>query len=84
MLKDDTIDVIDIFDNHISSIFVNNHLVFEGVYPTNANTALVGGMHVRDAKPIEDEELKQWMDEATDGIIYMSFGSVRKILHFIA
>ncbi len=42
------------------------------------NSAEVGGIHCRPARPVEgDEELGRWMDGAGNGFVYVSFGTVR-------
>ncbi len=41
------------------------------------NTVEVGGIHCRPARPVEgDDELRDWMDSAKDGFIFLSFGTV--------
>ena len=59
--------------------FMNSHPVLENIYPTNENTAMVGGLHVREAEEIKDKELKKWLDEAKDGAILVSYGSVSNL-----
>lgn len=65
----------------IDFALVNSHPVLESVFPRNANTALIGGLHVkRTVDPIKDEDLKKWLDEAEEGVIYVSYGSVSQAL----
>jgi glucuronosyltransferase len=52
--------------------------IFDSVRPINPNTAFVGGMHLHDPKPLP-ADLKKWADDAKDGFIYISFGSVSAI-----
>ncbi len=55
----------------------NAYPIFDNVRPINPNTAMVGGLHLRKAKPLPDD-LKKWADDATEGFVYVSFGSVSK------
>ena len=59
-------------------LLLNSHVAFEGVLPTNPNTATVGGIHLKEAKPLPDD-LKKFLDGASEGAIYVSFGSVSDI-----
>lgn len=49
--------------------------MFEYVAPLNPNTALIGGIHCRPPKPLP-KDLQSWLDNATDGAILVSYGSV--------
>ncbi|XP_059088852.1 uncharacterized protein LOC131884964 [Tigriopus californicus] len=53
----------------------NGHPIFDGVRPTNPNMEVVGGLHLNDPKPLP-KDIKEWIDGAKDGVIYVSFGSV--------
>ena len=44
-------------------------------YPPNVIE--LGSLHVRDAKPLP-KDLKQFMDSASKGVVYVSFGSALK------
>lgn len=56
-------------------MFVNTHYSFTGSRP-NAPTVLeLGGIHIKDAKPL-DPELKAILDSAKEGVIYVSWGSM--------
>lgn len=58
-----------------SMMFVNTHYSFTGSRP-NAPTVLeLGGIHIKDAKPL-DPELKAILDSAKEGVIYVSWGSM--------
>ncbi len=52
--------------------------IMDSVRPINPNTAFVGGLHLRPPKPLPDD-LKKWMDDAKEGVVYVSFGSVRAL-----
>ncbi|XP_075217916.1 UDP-glucosyltransferase 2-like [Lycorma delicatula] len=47
--------------------------------PVQPNTIYVGPMHLQTTPAPLPEDLKKWMDEAEDGIIYFSLGSNMKI-----
>ncbi len=49
--------------------------MFDSVRPFNPNTDFVGGLHLQKAKPLPDD-LKKWVDDAKEGVIFVSFGSV--------
>ncbi len=56
--------------------FFNSHHIFDGVRPMGPNSADIGGIHLRPAREIEDEELRAWLDGARDGFVYVSYGTV--------
>ena len=60
-----------------SLMFVNNHYSFSGSRPNAPTVIEVGGIHIKEAKPL-DPELKALLDSATDGVIYVSWGSMIK------
>ena len=58
-------------------LMVNSHPVFAGRKAVGPNTALVGGIHTREADPENvPEDVREFLDEADEGAIYVSFGSV--------
>lgn len=59
----------------IDFCLANGHPIFDGVRPINPNMAFVGGLHLKDPKPLP-KDLNTWMNEAQDGVIYVSFGSI--------
>jgi len=50
-------------------------LIMDGLRPISPNFISIGMMNCRDPEPIADS-LKSFMDAATDGLVYVSFGSV--------
>lgn len=58
-----------------SMIFVNSHFSFGGSRPTAPTVIELGGIHIQDAKPL-DGELQKFLNSATDGVIYVSWGSM--------
>ena len=59
--------------------FVNSHPVLDAVRPMNPNTVLIGGLHTGKGLKQLPEDLKKWLDEAKEGVVYVSFGSVRNL-----
>ena len=53
--------------------------MLEDVFPVNPNSAAVAGLQTRPADRIEDDDIRNWLDEAKDGVVYVSFGSVSLI-----
>jgi hypothetical protein len=68
--------LLGIFNNNAAFSLRINHVMFEDVYPVNPNSAMVAGLQTRPAKSIADKNIKKWLDEASNGVIYVSFGSV--------
>ncbi|XP_023245856.1 UDP-glucuronosyltransferase 2B19-like [Copidosoma floridanum] len=64
-------------EKSVALLLVNSHPVIFGVKPVTPGLVQVGGLHIEE----KDEsklslELKKWLDESTDGVIYFSFGSM--------
>lgn len=51
-----------------------SHYVTHGSWPYLPNVIEVGGLHLKEAKPLPTD-LKSFMDSATDGVVFVSFGS---------
>lgn len=58
-----------------SLLFVNSHFSFGGSRPYAPTIIELGGIHIKEAKPL-DEEIKGILDSAKDGVIYVSWGSM--------
>lgn len=56
-------------------IFVNSHFSFGGSRPFAPTVVELGGIHIKEAKPL-DPEIKAILDSAKDGVIYVSWGSM--------
>jgi len=52
-----------------------NPLLMNGMRPVTPNVVYVGMMQCRPAKKLPDD-IQKFMDEATEGVVYVSFGSV--------
>ena len=68
-------DLLGIFNDAAFHIRVS-HPVFEDSFPELPNTAWVAGLQTRPAKRIEDDGVRKWLDEAKNGVVYISFGTV--------
>uniref|UniRef100_A0A182JNW2 UDP-glucuronosyltransferase n=1 Tax=Anopheles christyi TaxID=43041 RepID=A0A182JNW2_9DIPT len=69
-------DVTEIVRN-TSLILVNQHYTLSGARPLIPSVVEIGGVHIQNAKPLPSE-LKQIMDQSSNGVILVSFGSVLK------
>jgi glucuronosyltransferase len=57
-----------------SIMFINNHFSHSFPRPHQANQIEIGGIHVKPAKPLPSD-LQEFMDSASDGVIFFSMGS---------
>ncbi|XP_069671922.1 UDP-glucosyltransferase 2-like [Periplaneta americana] len=62
---------------NISLLLVNSHYSLNGVRPTVPAFVEVGGIHIQQNGELP-KDLKTYMDEAKQGIVYFSFGSLVK------
>ncbi|XP_058056928.1 UDP-glycosyltransferase UGT5-like [Anopheles bellator] len=60
---------------HTAMMFVNQHYSLSGPKPLSPAVLEVGGIHIQDFKPL-DEELQKLLDGADHGVIYISWGSM--------
>ncbi|XP_018334023.2 UDP-glucuronosyltransferase 2B15-like [Agrilus planipennis] len=58
-----------------SLIFMNTHVSIKYAVPSVPNMIEIGGFHVSPPKPLS-KGLKEYMDDASDGVIYFSLGSI--------
>nr|QPA18394.1 UDP-gluconosyltransferase [Trialeurodes vaporariorum] len=58
-----------------SAVLVNAHFSVNYPQPFAPNIIEIGGFHLKPAKKLP-AELQKFMDEAKDGVVYISFGSV--------
>ncbi|KAG5679792.1 hypothetical protein PVAND_009330 [Polypedilum vanderplanki] len=61
--------------NRVEFIMVNTHPALGFIRPILPNTIQLGFMHIEEPKPIEDENLKKFLDDSENSVIYMSLGS---------
>ncbi|KAL0278210.1 UNVERIFIED_CONTAM: hypothetical protein PYX00_000095 [Menopon gallinae] len=67
-------DLSDLVKNS-SLLFINSHFSMIGSRPFSPNVVEVGGLHISDPKPLPPD-LKKILDEAKEGVIVVSFGSL--------
>ncbi|XP_035916501.1 UDP-glucosyltransferase 2-like isoform X2 [Anopheles stephensi] len=60
-----------------SLILVNQHYSLSGARPLVPSVIEIGGVHIKDIQPLPTE-LQQIVDDAANGVIVVSFGSVLK------
>lgn len=58
-----------------SMFFVNSHYSLTGAKPNAPTVVELGGIHIKEAKPLDDE-LKKLLDSAKEGVVYVSWGSM--------
>ncbi|KAL7306833.1 hypothetical protein TKK_0000994 [Trichogramma kaykai] len=63
-------------EKSVSLTLVNSHPILFGVKPVLPTLVQVGGIHVEESDSKVPEDLKKWLDESQDGIIYFTFGSM--------
>ncbi|KAF9422945.1 hypothetical protein HW555_001488 [Spodoptera exigua] len=73
---------------NMSLIMINQYFTLTSPRLYSSNVVEVGGMHINPSYPIEDQSLVNFLDSASNGVIYISFGSVasnfpRKIINEI-
>lgn len=74
-LKDENMPHLSKLVKETSMVFVNSHYSFEGSRPNAPTVIELGGVHIKEAKPL-DPEIKAVLDSAKDGVIYVSWGSM--------
>ncbi|VEN54708.1 unnamed protein product [Callosobruchus maculatus] len=58
----------------MSFLFVTLNPALTKVRPIGLNTIVISGMHLQEPKPLP-KDLKQYMDDAKEGVIYFSLGT---------
>ena len=64
----------DIIRDRLSIILSASHPVTHGSWPYLPHFIELGGLHLRDPKPLP-KDLQEFMDAAKHGVVFMSFGS---------
>lgn len=65
---------IDELQQNVSIIFVNSHRSLAPPRPSLPHIIDIGGSHIEPPKPLPSD-IQQFLDAATDGAIYVSFGT---------
>ncbi|XP_038220960.1 UDP-glycosyltransferase UGT5-like, partial [Zerene cesonia] len=59
---------------NVAMVFLNVNPIWDSNRPVPPNVVYLGGLHLRQEKPLP-KDLKAKLDSASNGVIYMSFGS---------
>ncbi|XP_055920857.1 UDP-glucosyltransferase 2-like isoform X1 [Eupeodes corollae] len=60
-----------------SLVFVNQHYALSGSKPLSPSVIELGGVHIQKARPL-DADVQRYLDNATDGVVLISWGSMIK------
>ncbi|XP_063705004.1 UDP-glycosyltransferase UGT4-like [Culicoides brevitarsis] len=74
LMKNESFPDIYKLERKVALILVNSHVALDHPRPSMPNLINVGGIHLRPTNPLP-EDLKKFIDEASHGVIYFSFGS---------
>lgn len=55
---------------------MNQHFSFSGPRPLPPNVIEIGGIHIKESIKSLPHDLQQLLDNATNGVIYVSWGSI--------
>ncbi|XP_058461327.1 UDP-glucosyltransferase 2-like [Malaya genurostris] len=66
---------------NVSLVFLNQHFTLSSPRSYPPNMIEVGGLQIEEQKPLP-KDLQQYLDEATDGVIYFCMGSNLKSAQF--
>ena len=69
-------EMMNMFRN-MSLLLQNSHFITHNSQPKMANTVEIGGIHCRKGAPLP-QDLNDFLDKASSGAVYVSFGSVIK------
>lgn len=73
LIKEDLPHVKDL-EKEVSVVLMNAHRSTQLPRPMMPNQVLIGGAHIKPAKPVPDY-MKEFLDNSEHGVIYMSLGS---------
>ncbi|XP_046736277.1 UDP-glucosyltransferase 2-like [Diprion similis] len=67
-------------ERNVSLILVNSHYSVNGVRPFTTAVVEVGGIHIDEKEAtFTNDLLRKFLDDSSDGFVYVSFGSMIKI-----
>lgn len=65
-------------EKQVSIILLNSHVSLTTPRPTVPGLIDVGGLHIKDPKPLP-ADIKQFLDNANHGAIFFSLGKCKKL-----
>lgn len=65
---------VDEMRKKIDLVLLNSHYTYEAPRPYTPNIIQIGGFNLVDMQPIEPN-LKQWLDDAKEGVVFVSYGT---------
>lgn len=74
--KDENIPSLSELADQTSLIFVNQHYSLSIPKPLPANVVEIGGIHIKNTRKSLPLDLQNILDNASDGVIYVSWGSI--------
>ncbi|XP_041969125.1 UDP-glucosyltransferase 2-like [Aricia agestis] len=69
---------LDSLARNYSLVLSNSHFSINDVRPLGPSLVEVGGLHLPEVQKLP-EELKQFLDRSTEGVVYWTFGSMSRI-----
>ncbi|XP_032669493.1 UDP-glucuronosyltransferase 2C1-like [Odontomachus brunneus] len=77
-LRKDMPDIREV-EKDIALLFVNSHYVIHGIRPVTPAFVEIAGLHVEMDQSQLTPELQEWMNNADDGVVYFTLGSLVNI-----
>ncbi|XP_017779257.1 PREDICTED: UDP-glucuronosyltransferase-like [Nicrophorus vespilloides] len=71
----DSPDISDIIKNNVDLVFLNSHPSVNDPVPTVPQMIHVGGIHVNPKQNKMPGDVKKFLDDATEGVVYFSLGT---------
>lgn len=65
-------------ERRISAIFVNSYAPLATIRPIVPGFIEVGGLHIKEPKPLP-ADIQEYLDGASDGVIFFSLGKLKII-----
>ncbi|KAG7207637.1 hypothetical protein KM043_009257 [Ampulex compressa] len=75
---------VDKLAKNVALVLMNTHHSFHGSRPHPRLVVEVGGLHIEEDSSKMSPKLQKWMDTASSGVVYFSFGSLVNITHLPA
>lgn len=66
---------VDALRNNVQMLFLNTHSLFDNNRPVPPSVQYLGGLHLKESTGEMDSSLREFLDNSTAGVVYVSFGS---------